>query len=432
MLLANFLDARARRLLAGVISGMAGRFATLIAPLFATPAMLHYFGDADFGLWATSISTTSIAVIADLGIGNGLLTRAAAALGNQQFGEIRRYLASAYAAMGVIAAGLLALAASVVAIWHPSPIVIGVFVTFILGIPGTVFYQFLYGVQKVPTSNAVLSLGAVASVSLCLIAVHLALPFWLVVVAYAMPSALTPYVGAIWFFWRRPRFRPGLRDIDWNHGHDLLRLGSGFFLLSILTAVGMNIDNLIISANLGPETVTGYSITTRLGSLLGLVITALFMPLWGASGEALAKGDNEWVRRSAARMSVIGVGLVSTAGVLLIVASDAIMTLWVGRTFPDQHLLLAAIVTSSAVIAATSPYNMVLNAMGRAAVQIWPWLAFVALSVGAKLLVVGTGQVWLIAATTGAVYALTVMPTIFVLARRLLSDPQEQPRTVAW
>ena len=68
-----------------------------------------------------------------------------------------------------------------------------------------------------------------------------------------------------------------MKSIQAHYVRDLLTLSSRFFVLSILTAIGLNIDNLIISMNAGPAAVTAYSIPARLGSVLGLLILTLFM-----------------------------------------------------------------------------------------------------------------------------------------------------------
>lgn len=428
MTLPSQLDARTRRLVTAILSGIAGRFAALVAPLLATPAMLHYFGDADFGLWVTGISITSIAVMADLGIGNGLLTRIAAAHGRSDFAEISKYLSSAYAVLAGIASALLAL--TLLGFWllEGSSIILGVFVVFFLGLPFTVFYQFLYGIQRVPTCNALLLLGAAASVLFCLAAIYFNTSPFTVVVSYALPPVLMSVGGAVWFFYAHSVYRPKVGSIEWQCVRDLLKLGSSFFLLSILTSVGLNIDNIIISARVGPEAAAAYAIPMRLGSVLSLVIMALFMPLWATNGEALAKHDYGWVQRSARRMSMLGFALVSVAGIVLIIGADNIIQLWVGRTFDDQKLVLAAAVVTAAAIAGTSPYNMVLNAMGRVNVQIWPWLAFVAVSIALKLVVVAPGTVWPIAAVTGVAYMVTVTPTIFLAARRAVLDAEREYR----
>lgn len=401
---------------------MSGRLATLVAPLLATPLMLNYFGEAVFGLWATAVSITSIALFADLGIGNGLLTRVAAASGREQNDEIRCYVSSAYAALGAIA-GTLIIISTVLYLGFYGPealLIFVILVIFFVGLPATVFHQMLYGLQKVPTSNLFVALGSALSLACCFLAIRLGVAPWIVAAAYALPSVIVSFAGAVWFYWRRPELCPSLRAIEWKYVRDLLELGSRFFALSFLMAIGLNIDNLIISLNAGPEAVAAYSIPARLGSLLGILILTIFMPLWPAVGEALAREEHQWVKRSTGRMSLIGSVVVALGGVLLIYFSDWIMILWVGRTFADQHIILAFVVAASAAIAVTSPYNMTLNALGRVTIQIWPWVAFVLLSIPLKLALVRSEQLWLAAAITCFVYALIITPTILLATRREL------------
>lgn len=429
------LDSRARRLATAVIAGMGGRLATLVAPLLATPVMLHYFGDADFGIWATSVSITSIAVFADLGIGNGLLTRIADAFGKDSPEEINRYTASAYFTLGSIATVLIALTTVgyfFYSIFLPpsnsssAAIVFSVLVIFFAGLPASIFHNLMYGLQKVPTSNFFLTIGSGLGLAGCLLAVHFRVAPWAVSAAYSLPSVIASVVGAMWFFGRHPKYRPRVKSIQAHYVRDLLTLSSRFFVLSILTAIGLNIDNLIISMNAGPAAVTAYSIPARLGSVLGLLILTLFMPLWAANGEALARGEFLWVKRSTQRMSLLGCLLVISCGTVMILFSERIISLWVGRSFPDQYIILASVVATSTVIAFTSPYSMVLNALGQAKLQILPWLIFVLLSVPLKYALIGPKTLWLAAAITGLVYLAVVTPIIFRGALRQLEPSCNQ------
>lgn len=398
--------------------------ATLIAPLLVTPMMLNYFGEADFGIWATAVSITSMAVIADLGIGNGLLTRIGAAFGREDYGAIRGYVSTAYVALLGVAAGLL-LILFVYCIAFGTPqtaIVAGVLGVFLAGVPGTVFHHLLHGIQKVPASNFLIVLGAIISLLCCYLAIRLQAWPWQVAVAYALPPVLISYVGAACYFLARPQLRPAWVDVRREHLGDLLKLGSSFFALSILTAVGLNVDNLIILNNVGADAVSSYSIIVRLGSVLSLLILAVFMPLWTANAEAIARNEHVWVKRTAWRMSAIGLAVVTVSGCLLVLLSDQILLLWVGRSFADQHVILACVVATSAVIAATSPYNMILNAIGRVTAQIWPWLAFVLVSIPLKFALIVPGRLWVAAAITGILYAVLISPAVIATARRALSS----------
>ncbi len=382
--------------------------------------MLAYFGDRDFGLWATAVSITTIAVVADLGIGSGLLTRLSAAHGRNDRLSVRRYFSSALAISGLIAAVMFAVTAISFWVLGTSPIVAAALLTFIFGIPGALFFQFLFAVQRVPLANVLQIISAALSVSFAVGSIALRLPPWFVTLAYAAPPILVTYAGAAIHFIRNPNYRPALELVNIPLGRDLLRLGSQFFILSILTATGMNLDNVIVASQIGPDAVAAYSIPMRLGSLLTLIIVAITMPMWGANGEAIAKQEYDWVRKSAARISIISATTVAIAGTLLFLASDWIIHLWVGRSFENQRLVILGFVALSIATAITSPYNMVLNALGKVRVQIYAWGLFVVVTVLVKLAIVGAA-VWALAAVSALVYATIMLPAMIISARLSLA-----------
>ncbi|MHA6689598.1 oligosaccharide flippase family protein [Devosia sp. A449] len=400
-------------------SGLAGRLVTLLAPVIATPAMLAYFGDADFGLWATAVSITTIAVVADLGIGSGLLTRVSAAHGHSDALAVQRYVSSALAILGLIAAAVFVVTAIVFWVFGTSPIVSTVVLTFILGIPGALFFQFLFAVQRVPLANILQIVSAALSVSFAVASIALNLPPWVVTLAYSGPPVFVTYVGSVIHFTRNPNYRPALRLVDLPLGRDLLRLGSQFFVLSVLTAIGMNVDNIVVASQVGPDAVAAYSIPMRLGSLLTLIIVAITMPMWGANGEAIAKQEYDWVQKSAARISLVSAAMVTIAGALLFLASDWIIQLWVGRSFENQRLVILGFVALSIVTAITSPYNMVLNALGKVRVQIYAWGLFVVVAVFAKL-VIAASATWALATVSAIAYAAVILPAIIFGTHRAL------------
>lgn len=431
------VGSRARLLVVGISAGLVGRMAALVAPLLATPILYSYFGDLNFGLWATAVSITSIATSLDLGIGSGLLTRAATAHGRADSLSMRRYIASAYGMLGVVSSTLILVSVVLFSIYSmmgdktysdSASLCFAVIVTFLVSLPAALIHQILYAVQRIALSSILLVTGAFGGLAACVVAVQLESPIWVVAAAYSAPTTLVALAGAAYYFGRNRLMRPRLSDFDWSHARDLLKLGSHFLVLSVLMAVGLNVDNLIIAFRAGAEAVAAYSIPARLGSVLGLIIMNLFMPLWAANSEAIAKGDYLWVERGTRRMSLLGVAIVIASGLFLIMASDQIMNLWVGRTFEDQHLTLGFVIAGSAVVAATSPYNMLLNSLGRADLQIIPWAAFAVLSIIAKLILITADRIWMAAALTGLCYLVAITPAIMVRARRALARSAEDGR----
>lgn len=424
------LSAHSIRLTLSVISGTAGQFVSLLAPLLVMPAMLNSLGDEAFGVWAASVAITGVMAFMDLGIGSGLLSRIPDAAARGDNASVRRDIASAYALLGSIAGvGLSAvLLVSVTGFFEyfvaPNmwPIAAAVLSVFFLGMPSVIIYRILQSLLWIPLQSTLQISGAIGSIFACLAAIYLNAPSWLIVLAYGGAPVLVMILASLCFFFREKQFKPGLQDFSFGDAKRLVGLGSHFFILSILTAIGTNADIIIISHLAGPAEVASFVPPMRLGSVMALLITQLFMPLWSFNAHAVARGDVAWVRRTTLFMSLGGVLLVIIVGLTITAFSDFIMMLWMHRTFAKQDAVLLAMTAASAVIAFTSPYNMVLNSQGRAKEQILPWLAFVVVSVALKMWLVTGDRTWLAPAITSICYLALVTPMMIFRARQIMAS----------
>lgn len=416
-----------KALIVAVSSGLLGRAVALLAPLLVMRPMLDHLGSMLFGVWLTAVSLAALANFLDFGIGNAALTRLSEAFGRGDLSGARSLLGQAYMLLAGLSVGFVVLTitgtaliivvlpgvfesqtqAAIVAIVFSA-----LFLTFVTGM----LIKLLQARQAFVHAQIVQIAGPITALLASLWAISASFDPVIVVLVYTLASPFTQAAWSAVYFTVRPEERPVFDKLDQTSIHAWTEIGGAFFVVSILTAVGMNMDNLIIVSQVGAEAVADFGVPARLGSLLMLIVFTVFMPLWTLFGNALARGNREWLWYTALKMSVGGALGVLIVGVTMVIMADPIFLLWMGRSFPDQQLVLMGMVASATMIAFTSPFNMILNAAGMARQQILPWTTFVAVCITAKTLLVAPDTTWWVPWITTTAYAVCITPRILHLA----------------
>ena len=317
-------DERHQRALVNAAAAIVAKIATVIANLVVIPMVLNHLGAERFGVWATVTSFVMLLSFTDLGIGNGLMTAVSHASGRSDATELRRLATAGMLSTGTI--GMLVVATSVIAYavvpWPqwlnvsgdaaievaPAIAVLGVCLG--IAMPAGVATRIEAGLQRGFVSSAIQVAGAFLGLAMTVIALRLkaGLP-WLVGASVGAPVLAMMANSVSFFYWRRPDLRPTHAGYSPSALRSLMRIGMLFFALQLSLALGMWTDNIIISRLLGPAAVTQYSIPARLYGLISMVVIMATGPLWPAYGEAVARGDHAWARRTLAatmKLSIVG------------------------------------------------------------------------------------------------------------------------------
>nr|WP_240955999.1 lipopolysaccharide biosynthesis protein [Micromonospora sp. HNM0581] len=403
------------------------------------PVTLSYLGPDLYGLWMAVIALTGMAAFADLGLGNGLLTRLAPCCASGDSRLARRYVTSAYAMVtGIALAGcaLLWLASGLVP-WRtvfnaPDSISSGdaraltlaCLTAFLLNMPLSLVNRVQFAYRMGARSNLWQAAGAASSLPLALAAVHADLDAVVVVTAAVAGPVLVNVVNTGWTFRRTlPDLAPAWRALDPATGRQLLRISGLFGVVTVLMTVADNADSLIIAHTRGLAEVTAYAVPARLFIQLGVIVMLVNQPFWPAHGEALAAGRVTWVRRTARRMTVVSTVIVLLPATALVLSGEWLFATWLSVPLLGDRWLLPGLALWWLVVAATSPVFMVQNAAGVVRPQLIGYAAYLGLSLVAKWY---GAKWWGISAVpyVGAVcYLLTVVPAAVHGYRRALTRP---------
>ena len=349
---------RNRRLALSALASAAAFGARVGTVFVVVPVVLHHLGSERYGVFATITAIAGLVGWADLGIGNGVVTEVAAAEGRGDSTSAGKLVSTAFFALLGLSLALAALFAALYSFvpWDSifnvsedaadgvgeaaAAFALGTLVALPLG----VVQRAEFGMQETFVASAWQALGSLLTlVGVILAAVaDASLPYFVLAVAAAPALALAGN-GVDLFFRRRPWLRPSLRHVDPNTARLLLRVGLIFFVIQISMAVAYESDALVLAQILGPAAVTTYSVTMRVFLVVIALVGFVLAPLWPAYGEAISRGDAEWVRRTL-RRAVRGGLLLSVSGAaLLTVLAPPFIQAWAGFRPPFSLVLAAAI-----------------------------------------------------------------------------------------
>jgi O-antigen/teichoic acid export membrane protein len=429
--------ARTARLVRGIGSSVVARAATSVAPLVLIPLTLDYLGAARYGLWMAVTSITSMFLWADLGLGNGLLTRLSPMVTRQEWVAAREVTSSAYKILATVGllGGCLAIASFWLVPWETalnaregdqaSGIATVCLVAFAVNIPLALVHRVLFALQRVSLSNGVYLFGAALSVALATLAVAISAPQIVVITLVVLSPLIANAVGSVLVFRSFPALRPRLRS-GWRQGGELMFSGLRFLGVGVLTAIALNVDYLIVAHVSSVERVATFSVVARLFMALGLLVTVVNLPLWPANAEALTRGDHTWVRRTTTRMVVVSGGVVALAGGLMVAVSTPLLAI-LGLDRSASPLLMVGFAALWTSLAMVSPLFMVQNSVGLLGPQLLGWLVFAGISIPLKLLVgLKLGVEWIPVVGT-LLYVVCVVPCAYFGYRRVFTLASAAP-----
>jgi O-antigen/teichoic acid export membrane protein len=393
-------QARTKALVLGIFTGLGSRVLVLAAPLLTIPVTLRYLGPELFGFWMTIASITAMAMFADLGLGNGLLTRLAAYAANRNFSAAKTLISTAYVSLAGVTLVLMAIVVLIVpsfgwatflnlndgfdpaAIQTVAALCLSAFA---VTIPLSLVQRVQYAFGDAWKSNVWQVFGAVFTVLAVYAAAAANAGYGIVISAAVFSSPFMMLLNNLFYYARNRELRPGFRSVSMRSAGSLLRVGLGFLVLSVLTSVSLNIDNVIVANVAGLGAVSQFSITTKLFSLLAMAVTLVALPLWPANGEALARGDSPWVRKTTSKMVLFSVVLVGIGGGVLMASRDFIAGLWIGEGHTISLALAFNLVLWSMLLAVCSPFFSVQNSVGLLRYQFIGWTLFLVFSIPLKV-----------------------------------------------
>jgi O-antigen/teichoic acid export membrane protein len=367
---------RLRRVMLAAIGMVAAKGISAITILVSVPLTVNYLGAERYGMWMTISSLITILSFADLGIGNGLVNLLAESHGRDDQESAIRYVSSAFfmlVGIGLLIVVLYFIAStwiswerifnvkSDLAIKELRPALAVFTICFALNIPLGLIEKVQTAYQEGFHNSLWQGSGNIIALVGLLLAINLdaGLP-WLVLSMAGVPIVTTAINGWVQFHYRRPWLRPIWQAFDWTTSLRLTSIGGVFLLLQVMAILGSSSDNLIIARLYGVTAVTHYAVVQKLFSL-ALIPHYIVAPLWPAFGEALARQDYDWAKKTLFRTILISCLFELMIAIPLLICGPKIISFWLDISLVPNVVLLLGFSIEAVVGAYKTTISVFLN-----------------------------------------------------------------------
>jgi O-antigen/teichoic acid export membrane protein len=430
---------RTRRARITIAANIVARGLALLTVIASARLALGDLGAARFGIWMTIASLLLLITMFDFGVGNGLVGPVARAVADGDDARLARLVTQGFTVTGLI--GLLLggititcslliplkglfpkMPASVLAEARQALLCFSILISAspALGAAG----RMLAGMQRgylVHIGNAIAS---------CLTIVLL---FWL---GHSGGHSISAYVLATFGLVQVSALamvavlaRDGLvrihafRHVSLAECQPLFQTGGLFFGLQLAVTFGWGLDQAFISSISGPAAVAFYAVAGRIFMLVSQPFYVLNAPLWPAYAEALHRGDRGFVRRTLSRSLYGTLSLSLLLSIVILWFGPMLWSIFTGGRLPFNATLLITFAIWTVVECSGNALATYLNGAHIVREQLVTMLAFVAVAIPLKLIVLTRFGVTWMPLATAICYAAMMILFYAIIYRRVILSP---------
>lgn len=375
-----------------IVASIGTKCLCIIVNLMIVPLTIDYVNPSSYGIWLTLSSIVGWITFFDLGLSNGFRNRFTAARACKNDNLAQQYLSTTYFLIGSIMFVVLVLMLLLNNIINWDDIlrvdivyrrelrrvfaIVGLF--FCLNMVLKVISSMFNADQKTRYSSAIESIGSL----LTLLAIYILTKkgdgsLESLALYFSGIPCLLIFVATIYFykFTSYRSIKPRISQIKLDLTPDIMGLGVQFFFISLSLLAIFQVINIIISRELGPESVTQYNVAFKYYNMLHMVMTILITPFWSSFTDAFKKNDYGWMCNTIKKFEICWCFEVLTA-ILMFAAGPIFFKFWIGDSveIPISLSVVMSVYAVSQSIGAI--YMNVLNGVGKVRIQMYTYIVF--------------------------------------------------------
>ena len=339
-------DGRSKKMLKNIIAGFFIKGWSGVVHLLSVPLLIAVLGDYVNGLWMI-LSTILLQMDAfDLGLGNSLRNRLAEYVAKDEWEHARQAVTTTLCLITMIMIPLviilevaLLFGADGYELLNANPAKVNdlnatlhVFViflgcNFIMKNIGSIYL----GLQLPAVNNFLVVMGQTLGIAgvFILMLVNKDVTLLQVCLCCAGAPVLTYLLAFPVTFIKYPQLRPKIGAFRRPMVGHLFSKGINFFVLQASGNIIFLAASPIIANLVSPAAVTPFQVSNRYFSVVLMILSVIFAPMWSATTDAFTRRDFSWIRTSMNKLRIVVLCLLALL-VLMVVVSPYVYRLWVG------------------------------------------------------------------------------------------------------
>ncbi|MBR5466771.1 MAG: oligosaccharide flippase family protein [Bacteroidaceae bacterium] len=419
------------------------RVISIVISLMVVPATINYINSERYGIWLTLSSIIAWLSYFDFGFAHGFRNRFAEAVAKNEHILARKYVSTTYAVLTIIFT-ILMIITSIANNYINWSSVLNVdpglnielksvfrilILFFCINIVAEVFSTMLIASQRPAASTAIKTIGNFLSLIAIIILTYTTKGSleYLAIAFSGIPCLLTIIVSIIVFCkGKYKKYAPSFSLIDFSLTKKIVGMGGQFFLIMLCLLFIFQFTNIIISRELGPESVTIYNVTYKLFHIIEMVVMIVLSPIWSAYTDAYTHKDYGWMKRCSVKLEKMGLFSLS-ALTLLTIISPFVFSVWLGDNVNTSIQISIAIAFFTFCKIMGAIYMHQLNGIGKVRIQL---ITYIVIAVFAIPVMIYSCRQW-------GLVGIVIVPSIaffaqFIICRIQLKKIINQTATGIW
>jgi O-antigen/teichoic acid export membrane protein len=370
-----------------IIASFFIRGCSICISLVLVPITINYINPSRYGIWLTLSSIVGWFSFFDIGLTYGLRNKLAEAKAKGDDKSAQIYVSTTYAVLSIIffIVWLVFICVNHFLNWSDilkvpqdmsseiSILAVIVFTYFCLQFVLKIITTLITADQQPAKSSFIDLIGQSISIIAIVILVKTTQGSLIYLGIALCISPVIALIGAniVLFRGKYEQYRPKFSKIDFSYAKGLFNLGLTFFVIQVSGTIQYESANIIIARDFRTSDVTSYNIVFKYFGMLTMLFTIVLLPFWSAATEAYLKKDYQWIRNAIKKYNMFN-ALVFGLGIIMLLLSDRIYTLWLGKNKVaiDFYLSFWGFISIISTIFG-SKYVVFLNGISALKLQFW-------------------------------------------------------------